>query len=82
MIFGVLELEVFMENKTINHEVLVQYGGLESNLAEVYERVKKAYIVAGYDEDSITDVKLYIKPQDFTAYYVINDDYTGKVGLF
>ena len=31
---------------------------------------------------SFKEIKLYIKPQDFTAYYVVNDDYSGKVGLF
>ena len=40
------------------------------------------YVEAGNDINSIKDIKLYLKPQDFTAYYVINDDYTGKVGLF
>ena len=66
----------------VKYEVLVQYDGLESNLSEIYERVKKTYIEAGHHADSLKEIKLYIKPQDFTAYYVINGDYTGKVGLF
>lgn len=66
----------------VKYEVLVQYDGLESNLTEIYERVKKTYIANGNDEESFKEIKLYIKPQDFTAYYVINGEYTGKVGLF
>lgn len=70
------------KNNDVNYEILVQYEGLESDLSAIYERVKKTYVDAGNDINSIKDIKLYIKPQDFTAYYVINDDYTGKVGLF
>ena len=66
----------------VKYEVLIQYDGLESNLTEIYERVKNTYVAAGHDIESFKEIKLYIKPQDFTAYYVINGDYSGKVGLF
>lgn len=66
----------------VKYEVLIQYDGLESNLTEIYERVKDTYVASGHDIDTFKEIKLYIKPQDFTAYYVINDDYRGKVGLF
>ena len=70
------------KNNSVNYEILVQYDGLESDLSAIYERVKKTYVESGNDVDSIKEIKLYLKPQDFTAYYVINGDYTGKVGLF
>lgn len=70
------------KKKEIRTEVLIQFSGLESNLADAYQRVKDAYVASGNSLDSIKEIKLYIKPQDFTAYYVINGDYTGKVGLF
>ena len=66
----------------VKYEVLVQYDGLESNLSEIYERVKKTYVADGHDIETFKEIKLYIKPQDFTAYYVVNGEYTGKVGLF
>lgn len=66
----------------VKYEVLVQYDGLESNLTDVYERVKQHYVEDGNDVESLKEIRLYIKPQDFTAYYVVNEDYTGKVGLF
>ena len=66
----------------VNYEILVQYDGLESDLSAIYERVKKTYVESGNDINSIEEIKLYLKPQDFTAYYVINGDYTGKVALF
>ena len=70
------------KNNNVNYEILVQYDGLESDLSAIYERVKKTYVEAGNDINSIKDIKLYLKPQDFTAYYVINGDITGRVDLF
>ena len=67
---------------SVKYEIVVQYDGLESNITDVYERVKKAYVNDGNDIETLKEIQLYIKPQDFTAYYVINGDYTGKVGLF
>ena len=29
----------------------------------------------------IKDLKLYVKPEEFMAYYVINDDISGKIEL-
>ena len=66
----------------VKYEIIIQYDGLESNLTEIYERVKSTYVASGHDIDTFEEIKLYIKPQDFTAYYVVNGDYTGKVGLF
>ena len=31
---------------------------------------------------SIENMQIYVKPEDFTAYYVINDGVVGKVNLF
>ena len=70
------------KDSDVKHEILIQYDGLESNLTDVYERVKKTYVAAGHDIETFKEIKLYIKPQDFTAYYVVNGDYSGKVGLF
>ena len=50
----------------VKYEVLIQYDGLESNLSEIYQRVKNTYVAAGHDIESFKEIKLYIKPQDFT----------------
>ena len=70
------------KDNDVKYEILIQYDVLESNLSDVYERVKNTYVAAGHDIETFKEIKLYIKPQDFTAYYVVNDDYSGKVGLF
>ncbi len=71
-----------MRKKEIASEVILQYREYEANLAEVTERVKSHYIAKGNTEESIESIQIYIKPEDFTAYYVINDGIVGKVSLF
>lgn len=64
-------------------EVLLQYRGYEMNMEDVTNRVKGHYMSKGFTEDSIESMQIYVKPEDFTAYYVINDGVVvGKVNLF
>lgn len=68
--------------KDISLEVILQYREYEVNMDLVTERVKSHYYAKGYPQDSIEDMQIYVKPEDFTAYYVINDGVVGKVSLF
>ena len=63
-------------------EVYVQYQGNESNLAVITERIKKQYVEEGHKESDIKSLKIYLKPEDASAYYVINDNNSGKIFLF
>lgn len=68
--------------KEIETEVILQYRNYEVNMDDVTERVKSHYIAKGFKADSIENMQIYVKPEDFTAYYVINDGVVGKVNLF
>ena len=71
------------ETQKIETEVILQYREYEANLDDVTERVKAHYLSKGYKADSIENMQIYVKPEDFTAYYVINDGVVvGKVNLF
>ena len=63
-------------------EVVLQYREYEANIEEVVKRIKAHYYAKGYPEHSIESLQVYMKPEDFTAYYVINDGVVGKVNLF
>ena len=63
-------------------EVFLQYREYEVTMEEVTERVKSHYCAKGHQRESIENMQIYIKPEDFTAYYVINDGVVGKVNLF
>lgn len=59
-------------------ELIVQYQDSEVNMDTLVEAAK-----ADFHEKKkrtpITDLRLYVKPEERTAYYVINEEYEGKV---
>ena len=68
--------------KEVNAEVYVQFLGKEIYAKDVLENVKKIWTEEmGKKEKDLKDVKIYIKPEENAAYYVINGDVTGAVGL-
>ncbi|MCR5677012.1 MAG: DUF6465 family protein [Agathobacter sp.] len=62
--------------------VIVQYQNNEVNVASVEERVKAQFISEGHTAASIKKVAIYVKPEEFAAYYVINEKFSGRVDLF
>ena len=68
---------------SISHtqEVYVQYQGNESDLETVVQRIKEQYAAEGNKEE-IKSLNIYLKPEDASAYYVINGNNSGKVFLF
>lgn len=67
--------------KDIEANVYVQFGGAEIEPKKVLEQVKEAWVAAGHRASSIKTIALYIKPEEATAYYVINDKERGQVAL-
>ena len=58
--------------------VYVQYQGSEINIEALLEAAKADF--HSYKKRTrVTDLKLYIKPEELTAYYVINEEYEGKI---
>lgn len=63
-------------------EVYVQFGPGEASLQTVVERIRAEYVQQGHRVSSIKSLKVYLKPEDRAAYYVINDKVAGRVDLF
>ena len=61
--------------------VFVQFGADEWNTAEIREKVIAAYVAEGHRESSVKRLRLYIKPEDRKAYYVVNEKVSGSVDL-
>ncbi|HCJ76267.1 MAG TPA: hypothetical protein DHV88_07730, partial [Roseburia sp.] len=70
------------EKKELVPEVFVQFNGNEDVVANVIERAKEAFAADGHRASSIKSLKVYLKPEEYAAYYVVNDTYAGKVNLF
>lgn len=63
-------------------EIILQYRGYEANIDAVVEQVKAHYRAKGHTQEAVESLQVYIKPEDFTAYYVLNDRVSGKISLF
>ncbi len=63
-------------------ETYVEFAGNQVLLSAVEARVKAAYVAEGHRESSIKTLKVYVKPEENAAYYVINDNNVGRVDLF
>lgn len=65
-----------------NTEVYVQFWGKEVYAKDVVENVKKIWTEEmGKKESDLKDLKVYIKPEDNGAHYVINGEITGFLPL-
>lgn len=60
-------------------EIYIQFSGQELLTKEVLQRAKQAYVAEGHRESSIKSIRLYIKPEEHMAYYVINEKIAGGV---
>ncbi len=64
-------------------EVFIEYQGQQAGETSVIEKVRAAFVASGHRASSIKSLQIYMKPEEFKAYYVINDGkYTGDVNLF
>lgn len=60
-------------------EFIVQYGGGEWSVAALKEKAIAAYVAEGHRRGNIKKFVLYIKPEEYTAYYVVNDKNAGSI---
>lgn len=61
---------------------VVQYQNQEVDMTKVEERVKAQFVSEGHKASDIKAVNIYVKPEEYSAYYVINDKFSGRVDLF
>ena len=59
-------------------EIVVQYAGDEIGTAALTDAAV-AQFKSSHKRTKITEFKLYVKPEDRAAYYVINGDFSGKI---
>ena len=62
-------------------EIYVQYGASESSVQAAVDKIREEYVGQGHRASSIKTLKVYLKPEDNAAYYVIKK-VAGRVDLF
>ena len=68
--------------EAVKTTTLVQYQNKEVDMTKVEERVKAQFVSEGHKSSDIKTVNIYVKPEEYSAYYVINDKFSGRVDLF
>lgn len=64
--------------ENLKPEFTVQYQGADIDLSALAEAAKADFRQTK-KRTLITDMKLYVKPEEHTAYYVINGSSTGSI---
>ncbi len=66
----------------VKPEVFIQYQGNEAMVEEAIEKAKLAFVADGHRLSTIKTLQVYLKPEEYAAYYVINKKFAGRVDLF
>lgn len=62
-----------------SQEIYIQFAGKEVLDKDLMNRVKDIWTKdLGNKVKDMTDVKIYVKPEEHAVYYVINNDVTGS----
>ena len=68
------------EAKVAKVNTFVQFAGMECSVADVEAKALEAF-KAQHNGAAVKSMTVYVKPEDHAAYYVVNDEFTGKVEL-
>lgn len=62
--------------------MVIQYQNNDTEIARIEEKVKAQFVAEGHRAGAIKKLDIYIKPEEYAAYYVINEKFSGRVDLF
>jgi len=72
--------EIKAKADSLKPTVVVQFQGAEVDMDTLVEAAK-ADFRQEKKRTPITDLKLYVKPEERTAYYVVNETFNGSVSF-
>jgi len=59
-------------------EFFVEFDGQQKNLTDIEDAIKNSWRTEGNKMKDLKSLKIYYKPQEHKAYYVINGDSKGE----
>ena len=68
--------------KPVESQIVIQYQNNETDFARIEQKIKDQFVAEGHRVSSIKKLNIYVKPEDYSAYYVINEKFSGRVDLF
>ena len=67
--------------KNMKETTFLQFNGAEIDLSNFAKSAKEQWKSAGNKLKDIQKLDLYVKPEEGKCYFVINDDFSGKMDL-
>ena len=68
--------------KELKSEITVQFGGKSYSQEELSQIAKDVWKYdLNQNEDDLTSIELYVKPEEHVAYYVMNKEFAGSFYL-
>ncbi len=64
--------------KNSKTEFFIQYKDYEIRTEDIAQKIREKYIAEGHKASDIKELQVYLKPEENTAYYVVNHTDTGK----
>ena len=64
--------------KSAKTEYFIQYKDYEVRAEDIAEKIREQYVSLGHKLSDIKELQVYLKPEENTAYYVVNHKDTGK----
>lgn len=64
--------------KASKTEFFIQYKDYEVRTEDIAQIIREQYIAQGHKMSDIKELQIYLKPEENTAYYVVNHKETGK----
>ena len=65
--------------KVVKANIVVQVSGREISMEDAIERATEDWCKSGNDRADLKEIAVYVKPEEFAIFYVINGRATGKV---
>lgn len=62
--------------------IVFEYQNNNVEASAIEEKVKAQFVAEGHRAGTIKKLDIYVKPEDYAVYYVINDKFSGRVDLF
>ena len=59
-------------------EFFIQYQDYEIRTEDFAAKIREKYVAEGHKASDIRELQIYLKPEENTAYYVVNHKDTGK----
>lgn len=64
---------------TSKKNITVQYQGRERSVDNLLNLIKRDACEKGIKDEDIAEVNVYIKPEESSVFYVINNDFQGQI---